>query len=193
VRDRARRPGPHPRRPGRCDYLAVAHDIDFFLRKVQRRLDAHAQIDQPLDQRMNFPRKVAGHRAHRGTCRRRGLRGDQVSHRFGLNQIQLVVEEGPARELARLGNPRTELDAARQQHLHHYRSAMALELKHILAGEGLRRGKEDQNPAIQGAAISSQKVAQRGAPGYRRVPGQVPRKSREPRTGNAHNPNATAA
>jgi hypothetical protein len=182
VRDRARRPRSACQGDQVLRHLAVAHDIDLFLGKIQRRLDAHAQIDQPLDQRMNFPRKVAGQRAHRGTCRRRGLRGDQVSDRFSLHQVQLVVEEGPTRELARFGNPRTELDAARQQHLHHHRSAMPLKLKHILAGEGLRRGKEDQNAPIQRSAVSTQKIAQRGAPGYRLVPGQVPRKSCEPRT-----------
>jgi hypothetical protein len=106
--------------------VALTQDVDLLLGKIQRRLDAHAQLDQPLDQRMHFAREFARQRAHCRTGGRRGLRLDQVGHRFRLNQIDLVVEVGPTRKLARIGQARTELQATRQQHLHHHRTAVTL-------------------------------------------------------------------
>jgi hypothetical protein len=49
---------------------------------------------------------------------------DQIGDGLGLNQVEFVVEKRPLRELARLGNARTQFKAARQQHLQHDRATM---------------------------------------------------------------------
>ncbi len=105
-------------------------EVDFFFRKIQRRLDQHAQVDHLLDHAINCSGKLAGQRL------RRRLRGgfgrcfNQIGNRFRLRQIELVMEEGTMREFPRLRQTQVDVvtgfDAARQQHLHHDRPAVAL-------------------------------------------------------------------
>ena len=53
--------------------------------------------------------KLALHRAQRGARRLDRAAVDQIGDRFGLGQVELVVEESAAGELARLGHASTEL------------------------------------------------------------------------------------
>lgn len=104
------------------------------------------------------------HAVERTRGRARGGLGaglDQVGDGFGLGQVQLVVEEGAARELAGLGHAQADAvagpQAARQQQLHHHRAAVALQLEHILAGVGMRRRKPQRDAPINGRAIGVEK------------------------------------
>ena len=86
---------------------------------------------------------------------------DQVGHAFGLRQVELAVEERALRELPGLREPRPELDAAREQQAQHRRSAVAVQLQHVLAGVGARR-REVQREALV------ERLAARAAEGRRR-------------------------
>jgi hypothetical protein len=106
--------------------------------------------------------KLALQRTHRrtGSAGRRGV--DQIGNGFGLCQIELAIEEGAAAEFAGFGQPRTEIEAARQEHLHDNRSAVALQFEDIFAGKGIGIGKVEQQATINGAAIGCLEVGQRG-------------------------------
>ena len=68
-----------------------------------------------------------------GRLRRTGV--NQVSDGFGLRQIDLLVEKGPQRKLARLRQARAKLTAAGQQLAHDNRTTMTLKFEHVFAGE----------------------------------------------------------
>ena len=44
---------------------ARARKVDLFLGKIQRRLDQHAQVDERVDDAMDFLGELPGQRAHR--------------------------------------------------------------------------------------------------------------------------------
>jgi hypothetical protein len=93
---------------------------------------------------------------------------DEVGHGLGLREVELVVEEGALRELARLGQAaaRAGLQAARQQQLQQHRAAVGLQLEHVLAGVGVRRREVQRQALVDGAPSASRKgssVAWRGA------------------------------
>jgi hypothetical protein len=100
-----------------------------------------------LTSRENSPDSERNGRARR----RRGSRFDQVGDRFGLNQVQLVIEKCALRELAGLRHPRTQLQTTSQQHLQHHRPTVPLQLEYILAGKGMRRRKIQQDALVDGA------------------------------------------
>ena len=81
-------------------------------------------------------------RAHGGTCgvARPGI--DEIGHRLGLREIDLVVEEGALGEFPRPRTAGAELDAAFDQPLHDDGSAMTLELDHVFAGIRIRAWEE---------------------------------------------------
>ena len=84
-------------------------------------------------------------RAH-GTARGlAGGGGNQISHAFRLRQIKLVVEESALGKLAWLSQARAQFEAALQHQLQHGRATMTLQLQHIFAGVGMRRGKEQSD------------------------------------------------
>ena len=62
--------------------------------------------------------------------------------RFGLGQVELVVQEGAAREFARLRQAQAGLgpgfEHAREQHAQHDRAAVTLQFQHVLAGVRVR-------------------------------------------------------
>jgi hypothetical protein len=100
--------------------------------------------------------------AHRrtGSAGRRGV--DQVGDGLRLGQIELAIEEGAAAEFAGFGQPGAEIEAARQEHLHDDRSAVALQFEDIFAGEGIGIGKVEQQATINGAAVGCLEIGQRG-------------------------------
>jgi len=62
-----------------------------------------------------------------------GVGGSLLREGLGLQEALLAVQEGPASELARLGNPDAQRRQMRQQASDQQRVAMELELHHILA------------------------------------------------------------
>ncbi len=136
--------------------LAITR-FDLFLRKIQRGFDQHAQVDEHGDRLVNGCREIALQGTHGAA---RGLFGggiDQISHAFSLRQVHFVVKKGALREFARLGEARTQLQAALQYGLQHRRAAMALEFQHLFPGIGMGRRKEQRDALIQRTAVSSQK------------------------------------
>ena len=61
-----------------------------------------------------------------------------VGNGFGLGEIELIVQERPARELSRLRAPCTELDAPLDQHAQYDGSAVCLQLENVFTGIRLR-------------------------------------------------------
>ena len=78
----------------------VGEEVDLLFGKVDRRLDVHARFGHRFGQRMHGDGELALQRAQRCARRLRRAAVDQIGDRFGLGQVELVVEEG-----ARLNSP----------------------------------------------------------------------------------------
>jgi hypothetical protein len=130
---------------------------------------------------------------------RRGLRAgfDQIGHGLGLREVELVVEERAARELARLGHAQADvlagLEAARQQHLHHHRSAMALQLQHFLAGVRIRCREVEREAMIDDIATRIDKRQIGGVARLQRAAAYGAHHGADIGAGNAHDADAAAA
>jgi hypothetical protein len=110
---------------------------------------------------MNLPGKSAGQGL--GGTARGGLGAgvDQVGNRFGLGQINFVIqnarsENSPGCASRRPGTRALAPDlafwarfqAAGQQQLQHHRTTMRLQLQHILTGKGVRRREIQRQPLV---------------------------------------------
>ncbi len=84
--------------------------------------------------------------------------------RLCLDQIQLVVEKRALCELAGIGAPRPELHQPPDQCFDNDWPAMAVKLDHVLAGVGVRRGKEERQARIQGLKLSVFECCKHRAP-----------------------------
>ena len=104
-------------------------------------------------QRVHFARELAGEAARRGARGGGRRRFDQVGHAFRLREIELAVEERALREFAGLGEPRAELDAAREQQPQHRRAAVAVQLE--------RRPRRCRNAARESRARGPCRAARR--------------------------------
>ena len=161
----------HPLKP--LGHLAVGQEVDLLLGEVDGRLHVDPQLDEPLDQRRDPPREGALQRAQGVLGGAPGAGVDQVGDRLGLGQVELVVEEGPLGEFARAGQAGAQLQAALQQQVHDHRAAVALQLQHVLAGEGVGAGEPEGDAlvdhplgALEGAVEG---VAGRGAVAQHRL------------------------
>src|SRR5690348_8111744 len=123
--------------------LAVCKEVDFLLRKVDRRLDVGTQIDDGLGEAAHHVGELALQRAHGRAHGFPGAGIDEVGNGFGLGEIELVVEESPLREFARLSSARTELHETGHQRLLDERASMSLELENMFPGIGMRTRKEE--------------------------------------------------
>ena len=139
--------------------LAVGEEVDFLFGKIDGRLHVGAQLDDRLGEAAHHGGELPLQRAHRRARRLARARIDQVRDRLRLRQIELVVEEGALRELARLRAARAELQGALHQCLEHHRAAVALQLEHVLTRIGVRgrertaRGRHPaRRPRHQGSA-----------------------------------------
>ena len=138
--------------------------IDVFFGKIERGFHQHAQGNQLINQGVNVLGKRAFERAqrHAGGRLARGI--NQIGHALGLRQIELVVEKSAFGEFAGLGRARTQFEAARQQHLHHHRAAVALQLDDVFAGEARGRGEIKQQAVVNRQAVGIGKIGvERGA------------------------------
>ena len=68
---------------------------------------------------------------------------DQVGDGLGLGQVELVVEKCTLAELTGPSQACTQLQATAQQQVEHHRAAMALQLQHVFACEGVGAGEVD--------------------------------------------------
>ena len=147
-----------------------------------------------VDQRVDAPRELAGERTQRALRAASALEASMRSATpLGLREVEAIVEERAARELAGLGDARAQLDAAAQQLAHHDRAAVALQLEHVLAGIRMRRAESrarcPRRCSSPSAARKCASVACRGA-------GSAPRIARDAiaarRARDAHDSDAAA-
>ena len=139
----------------------VGEEIDLLFREIDRSLDPHPQPEQRLGQLVHLRRELASQRPERGTRRLRGAAVDEVGDRFGLREVELVVQERPLRELSGFGLARAERQDTAQQHVEHHRAAMALEFQHVFAGERVRRRKVERDALVDRVAVRPEERPQR--------------------------------
>ncbi len=160
----------------------VGEEIDLLLRKIDGRFDVHARLGHGLGQRIHRDGKLALHRTQRGA---RGLDRaavDQIGDRFGLGQVELVVEESAAGELARLGHASAELQCAREQHVHDDGPAVTVQLENVFASERGRRGEIQREPIVECVSVGVAKCSQHCASRPRHFAENLTRDRRGERT-----------
>jgi len=84
----------------------------------------------------------------------RAVRGDDVRNGFRLDKIQLAVDKGALAELAGCGKSRPMTQKEVEEALYHQQAAVAVDLDHILAGEGARCDVGMQDHLIDGLPVS---------------------------------------
>ena len=181
--------------------IGLLQEVDFFFRKIQRRLDQHAQVDQRIAQPVNLFGKIArqGTAGAAGCCFCAGV--DQIGNRFGLRQIDFVVQKSTFRKLTRLRHPQTRqtrlargrvgfgrrLEATRYQQLQHHRPTVRLQLQHVFTGEGVRGHKVQRQAVVNRAAIGIGKRQVGGFTGFQLPPAQRLNQRRQLAARHPHN------
>ena len=74
--------------------------------------------------------------------------------RLGLGQVDAAVEEGPARELPRLGRAGAAAEQQVEQHTDRDRSPVTVNLHHVLPGVGAGCLHPDQQHLVQTATAA---------------------------------------
>jgi hypothetical protein len=124
-----------------------------------------AQPYELFRKRINGSGKRAGQRTQCSPCRLRCTRVDKVRYRFGLSQVELVVQKGALREFTRLGLSRTHIDYCVHYHRYDQRTAVAVELQNRLAG---KRGRCRKVQGQTGVELLAMSVAERAEAGVSR-------------------------
>ncbi len=94
-------------------------------------------------------------RVHRRARRLLGAGVDQIGDRFGLRQIELVVEKRAFGELAGPGDAHVgQRQHALEQQIEDHRPAVALQFQHVFAGKGVRPREPQRDALIEGGAGS---------------------------------------
>ena len=160
---------------------------------------------------MDFAAEFARQAAAGAFGRRFGAGIDQVGNRFGLGQVELVVQKGTLAELARLGHAQAgqqrrlrvvlcglrrflwmgrlgrHLQAAGQQQLQHHGAAVGLQLQHVFAGEGVRAGKVQGQSVVDGLACAVPEREVGGLAGAEGAPKQGRHQRLQSPPGHPHN------
>src|SRR3954468_11207561 len=128
---------------------------------AQQRLD----LNQGLPQRTESARQATLELAESAGGLSRGGRVDQVAHGFGLNQVELAIEDRPAGELARRGCTGARRVQSGQEPARDLQAAMAGELHQVLSGVALRTRERHVDPAIDELAVGPIELRQVGPAG----------------------------
>ena len=103
-----------------------------------------------------------------GSARLRfALRANEAHHGLGLRQIDAAVFKRAARKFSRRCRARTRKQHGFQHHARHGRTAVAIQLCHILARVALRRAHEHCH-ALVNDLLSTQNFAKRQAMAFPR-------------------------
>ena len=135
--------------------------VDVLFRKIQCRLNQHAQQGQRLQQGLHLAREGTRQRL-RGTAHGRfGAGVDEVGNGFGLGQVDLAAQKSALGKLTGRGQAQRwqhrlavgtdvlrRLQATRQQQLQQHRPAMRLQLQHVFTGKGMRRRKVQRQATV---------------------------------------------
>ena len=188
--------GHHPREfvEQGVDALAevfVGQKVDLLLGKVDGRFDEHAQFGQRRDRGMHPVGEHALQRLHGAARRLFGAGLDQIGDGLGLGQIDLVVEEGPLRELAGPRRAGAVTQHRLQDPIEYHRPTMALQLQHVLAGEGMGVFEEQGNALVEHLAVLVPKGQELGPAGRRHVPEHHLGDAARLRPRHTHDPYAT--
>ena len=144
--------------------MFALEEVNLLIGKIQCRFDQHAQRHQLVAQGMHLARERAIERAHRSTRRLCGSGFNQIGDALGLRKIELAIEIGAARELARLGQAATKFKAARKQQVQHHRPTVALQFEHVFASVGVRSFEVERQPRVNRHALRVPKHRQRRHP-----------------------------
>ncbi len=93
--------------------------------------------------------KIAGQAARR---RARGGGGrciDEIGNALRLHEVELAIQECALGELARFGDARAQLDAAREDEAQHRGSAVAVQFQDGFAGVRTRRREVQHQPVVE--------------------------------------------
>ena len=133
--------------------LGLRRHVDVVFGKVDARFEQRDQFHQRLLHRLHAAAERAAHLA--GGLPRLGqrLRIDQVAHRLGLREVELAGQKRALGKLARLGQPRAQLQCAAQQQLQHHRRAVRRNLNQILGGVRVWRGKKSDHRLVDASGI----------------------------------------
>ena len=108
------------------------------------------------------PGQTRGGGAHGGL----GVGGDEVRDGLGAGEVDAAMEEGAAGELTGPGGADGGvLQGAGEQQAQEAGAAMGLELDDVLAGEGMRRAEEQEQPLVEHGAGGIDEGGEIGVPG----------------------------
>ena len=113
--------------------LLALKQLDFFLRKVYRRLHLYEGIHQLFPQRLHLPGQAALHLAQ---CHTDGLvraGSDQVQHGLGLRQIQSSIQESSFGKLPGLSMPCPARQRQAKHLPYHEGASVAVDLHGVLS------------------------------------------------------------
>ena len=100
---------------------------------------------------------------HGKAALRFGLGVDQIGQRLGLDQIELAVEKGAAREFARFGMADAIKAGDRLQHLAgDGAAAMDMEFGDVLAGKAVRTREKQHQAVVDQRSVGRPELAQGG-------------------------------
>ena len=133
--------------------LRRAEVLDVLVRIVEHGVEMAAQVRQPVvdrpDGALERPAELPG--GVRGGVGRLGV--DEVDDGLGLRQVELAVQEGPAREFAGSRLPRPGGQQRLQPGGQHGGRAVALQLNGLLAGVAVRRAAHDTEALVNDAPL----------------------------------------
>ena len=135
------------------------------------------------------PAQIAIHLPQRLTQLRRRFGIDQIGDGLGFGEVEFAVLKSPPRKLARLGHAEMRHLAQTADHgVQNGPPAVQMKFGHILAGKTVRRGKPQDESAVDDVARRLNDGAQRRDARFRSRAGRAQRlnRPRRPRPRNTH-------
>ena len=123
--------------------------VDILVRIVQNGVEMRADIDPAVIDGVNFPADRTGDLTGGVRCGVGGLGIDEIDDGFCLRQIHPAVQKRAAGELARPCLPEARRKQRFQSRGQRRRRAVALDLRGILAGVGVRRAGNERHAVIK--------------------------------------------
>ncbi len=124
-----------------------------LFRKIQPRLHLHQQALEGLLDRLDLAGEVAVELALGKPEGRRALRLHDIGNRFGLDQVDPAVHEGPPGELPRFGQPNPLGHDEIQDSSNGQGSPVAMDLHHVLAGVRIRRPHDNHQGFVDNGVV----------------------------------------
>ena len=136
----------------------VGEPVDVLVGKIQRTFDEHPQVGQLRGEGLQAPGEGAFEGLLRGAHRLAGSGVDEIGNGLGLGEVEAAVEVGAFGEFSGLGDAGSGRDRRAQQFRQQHRTAVALQLHDVFAGEGVRALEAQYQALVEYLALG---VAQR--------------------------------